>query len=182
MCAWQVSYPFAKHEDVSAEPSNAALECPFSLQATSEGGQGLVLQYTQLMVPMPVSDGPFIKLSALLQTMHCAPTKTLIMNIARIFAANVSNSPLLLEGPPGIGKTAVVNQVAMLLGVECERINFSSNTTIEHLYGSMVPRCVEGNRIFQWQDGKLLQALKQGKYHSFNVPQLQMGVQPLPTT
>lgn len=59
-------------------------------------------------------------------------------------------------------------QVARLLGYECERINFSASTTIEQLYGSFVPRMVANRREFSWQDGKLVQAVKQGKWLLFD--------------
>jgi midasin len=85
-----------------------------------------------------------------------------------VFAAITSGSSLLLEGPPGIGKTAVVNQVARLLGHRCERINFSASTTSEQLFGSIIPRWCNGERLFQWQDGKLLKALKDGAWVLFD--------------
>ena len=59
-------------------------------------------------------------------------------------------------------------QVARLLGWQCERINFSASTTIEQLYGSFVPRFVGNRREFSWQDGKLVQAIKQGKWLLFD--------------
>ena len=91
-------------------------------------------------------------------------TRTLINNLARVFTANFARSALLLEGPPGVGKTAVVLLAARLLGVQCERINFSSSTTLDQLIGSIIPVCIDGKRVFAWQDGKLVQALKEGKW------------------
>lgn len=69
-----------------------------------------------------------------------------------------------LPGPPGIGKTAAVLQVAALLGAECERINFSSSTTFEQLFGMYVPQYLNGRRVFAWQPGKMSQAIKAGKW------------------
>lgn len=54
--------------------------------------------------------------------------------------------------------------MARLLDVECERINFSASTTLEQLYGSYVPTFVDGKRVFNWQDGKLVQAIRAGKW------------------
>jgi len=88
----------------------------------------------------------------------------MVNQLARILAAIVSDSCLLLEGPPGTGKTAVVNQAAALFGVKCERINFSANTTVDQLIGGIVPRCSAGQRVFEWQDGKLLKAIKEKKW------------------
>ena len=71
----------------------------------------------------------------------------------------------MLSGPPGTGKTAVVSQVAkMVTGQEVVRINFSANTSLDHLMGAVVPRCVNGKRTFEWQDGKIVQALRAGQW------------------
>ncbi len=92
-------------------------------------------------------------------TMASAPIQSFINQVARIFAAICTGCPLLLEGPPGTGKTAVVSQVARIVtGKDVARINFSANTSLEHLLGALVPRCVEGRRTFEWQDGKVVQA------------------------
>jgi MoxR-like ATPase len=101
-------------------------------------------------------------------TFDKAPTATLINNVARIFAANYTGHPLLLEGPPGIGKTAVVEAVAKLMGIECERINLSGNTTLDQLIGSIVPSSVGGQRVFSWHDGKLVQALRSRQWILFD--------------
>ena len=58
----------------------------------------------------------------------------------------------------------VIVQVAKLLDAQYERINFSANTSIEQLYGSYVPTFVGGQRVFSWQDGKLVQAIRAKKW------------------
>lgn len=50
--------------------------------------------------------------------------------------------------------------MASLLGYELVRINFSSNTTVDQLLGSIVPTVENGVRVFAWQDGPLLRALR----------------------
>ena len=47
-----------------------------------------------------------------------------LCNLAKIFAGIVTRTSILLEGPPGSGKTSGVLQVAALLGIPCERVNF----------------------------------------------------------
>ena len=93
------------------------------------------------------------------------PTTTICKNIARIFASFTTNSALLLQGPPGIGKTAIVLAVANIVDAEVERINFSASTSVEQLFGSIVP-CVgaDGRRAFVWQDGKMLSAIRRNKW------------------
>jgi hypothetical protein len=64
---------------------------------------------------------------------------TFIDNLARIFAAIASKSPLLLEGPPGVGKTAVIMTAATLTSADIERINMSGSSTLDQLIGSIIP-------------------------------------------
>ena len=64
---------------------------------------------------------------------------TFVDNLARIFAAIASKSALLLEGPPGVGKTAVVMTASKLVGAEVERINMSGSSTLDQLIGSIIP-------------------------------------------
>lgn len=111
---------------------------------------------------------------AAMKRVYLSPTSTLLKNIARVFAAIASNCPLLLEGPSGIDKTAVFNQVAYLLTgkrAHCVRIDFSTNTTLDQFFGSITPRFVGGRWLFEWQDGILLQALKVGPSHPPDPPQ-----------
>jgi midasin (ATPase involved in ribosome maturation) len=54
--------------------------------------------------------------------------------------------------------------VAALLGVRCERINCSASTTLQQLLGGVMPRMQGGARVFSWQDGKLLRALREGSW------------------
>lgn len=45
-----------------------------------------------------------------------------------------------------------------------ERINLSASTTLAQLLGCVVPSVREGKRVFEWQDGKVLQALRAGAW------------------
>ncbi len=57
----------------------------------------------------------------------------------------------------------MVEQVAELLGLRCERINFSANTSVDQLLGSYIPQVSGGQRVFAWHDGALVRAIKEGK-------------------
>ena len=98
------------------------------------------------------------------RSLFCTSTPTLVLQLARIFASIISGNALLLEGPPGVGKTAVVDQVCRSLGVSCERINLSASTTLDHLFGSIIPQLINGKRQFKWRDGKLVKAIKEKKW------------------
>ena len=93
-------------------------------------------------------------------------TQTSLSNIARILASMASDLPLLLEGPPGIGKTAVVVQCAKFLGYKVERINFTKDTSVDTLIGKHIPRMDEhgGHLVFTWQDGRALEAYMNGSF------------------
>jgi MoxR-like ATPase len=53
-------------------------------------------------------------LSGILSRIRLTPTPSTIANMARVFVAAANGQPLLLVGPPGIGKTAVAQQVRLL--------------------------------------------------------------------
>ncbi|CAF1537809.1 unnamed protein product, partial [Rotaria sordida] len=96
--------------------------------------------------------------------LRISSTKTTCKNIARLFTADSARVPLLLEGPPGIGKTAIIDQVCKLRNEKLERINMSANTTVEQLFGSIVAKSDGNQRAFVWQDGVVTRALR--KKHS----------------
>lgn len=58
----------------------------------------------------------------------------------------------------------MVLAVARLLGFGVERICLSANTTTDQLFGTIIPTMVGQRRVFQWQDGKLLAALRLSKW------------------
>eukprot|EP00899_Mesostigma_viride_P017506 jgi/Mesvir1/25757/Mv01936-RA.1 len=103
-------------------------------------------------------------LGELVRQVSMSATATVVTNMARLFVAIGAHAPLLLEGPPGIGKTEIVRQVCGLLGYHYERINLAASTTKDQLFGCIVPRFVDGRHVFEWQDGKLTAALKSGSW------------------
>ncbi|GBG29381.1 Dynein heavy chain, cytoplasmic [Hondaea fermentalgiana] len=143
-----------------AEPSEEILRSPFQ-EIEHKDGRLIRCEYGGLVARMNDS----VSQRSSMERFGLHVTKTAVQNVARIFAAISAQSPLLLEGPPGIGKTASVEAVARLLGFEVKRINFSANTTPEQLFGSIIPRSTEdGKRVFEWQDGPLIEALKSKKW------------------
>lgn len=85
-------------------------------------------------------------------------------NALRLARAMQLGRPLLLEGPPGVGKTSLVVTMAAALGYPVTRINLSEHTDITDLFGADLP--VEGSPggRFAWRDGPLLRALKEGHW------------------
>ena len=96
-------------------------------------------------------------------TFPLALTKSVLNNISRILFSLHSSNRQLLAGPPGVGKTKIIEVLARMLGYNVVRINFSSNTTFEDLIGSFVPRVVNGQRSFEFQEGPLYISLNDNR-------------------
>ncbi|KAL9108063.1 MAG: hypothetical protein Q9227_007169 [Pyrenula ochraceoflavens] len=89
-------------------------------------------------------------------------TPTTSRNMMRLLRGLRLPKPILMEGSPGVGKTAIVTALAELVGKSLTRINLSDQTDLMDLFGSDVP--VEDADIgrFAWRDGPFLQAMQSG--------------------
>ncbi|KAF7458941.1 Midasin, partial [Cryptosporidium felis] len=104
---------------------------------------------------------------------------TTLRNISSIIRSMSIMKPILLEGAPGIGKTAIILTLSRLVGVRLHRINMSEQTDFSDLFGCEVP--VSGNNsedqigqkegiqkerkgLINWMDGILLYAMKKGDW------------------
>ena len=144
------------------EPTPECMITPLKYVQNQKGLNMIACTYTNVVIVSKSKD----RVKDLSSKLHpLEPTTTVCKNIARIFASFTTNSALLLQGPPGIGKTAIVLAVANIVDAEVERINFSASTSVEQLFGSIVP-CVgaDGRRAFVWQDGKMLSAIRSNKW------------------
>ncbi|KAK1813419.1 AAA ATPase midasin [Friedmanniomyces endolithicus] len=85
-------------------------------------------------------------------------------NAMRVVRAMQLSKPVLLEGSPGVGKTALVTAIATAASVPLTRINLSEQTDLLDLFGSDAP--VEGasTGVFVWRDAPFLQAMKRGDW------------------
>ncbi|KAF2171699.1 hypothetical protein M409DRAFT_17936 [Zasmidium cellare ATCC 36951] len=85
-------------------------------------------------------------------------------NAMRVLRALQLRKPILLEGSPGVGKTALVTAVAGAAGMPLTRINLSDQTDLLDLFGSDAP--VEGAQTgtFVWRDAPFLRAMKNGEW------------------
>ena len=57
----------------------------------------------------------------------------------KLLRAYTLGKPILVEGPPGVGKTALVEQVAKVTGRKLVRVNLSEQTDMMDLLGSEYP-------------------------------------------
>ncbi|KAF8819024.1 hypothetical protein IE077_001877, partial [Cardiosporidium cionae] len=102
-------------------------------------------------------------------TYHAASTAT---NLGKILRGLQLEKAILLDGPPGVGKTSLVQALAAHTGNSLIRINLSEQTDMMDLLGSDVPFSSssqthqEGRTLsqFQWMDGVLVQAMKTGQW------------------
>ncbi|ETN39269.1 uncharacterized protein HMPREF1541_05492 [Cyphellophora europaea CBS 101466] len=87
---------------------------------------------------------------------------TTLKNTMRIVRALQLDRPILLEGNPGVGKTAIVTALAQAVGKPFTRINLSDQTDLMDLFGADAPSENESLGKFSWKDGPLLQAMQTG--------------------
>jgi len=60
-------------------------------------------------------------------------------NLHRLLRAYQLNKPTLIEGPPGVGKTSLVENLARISGRTLTRVNLSEQTDMMDLLGSEYP-------------------------------------------
>lgn len=95
------------------------------------------------------------------KTNYCWKSNGVKSNCIRIMRALQLDKPILLEGPPGVGKTTMIQALANATGNSLIRINLSDQTDISDLFGCDLPMEGEGSAgKFLFRDGPFLTALK----------------------
>jgi midasin (ATPase involved in ribosome maturation) len=98
-------------------------------------------------------------------------TSTTILNLGRILRAMKIHRPILIEGPPGVGKSSLIANLAASTGHKLVRINLSEHSELSDLLGSDLPvssssssdsDSSSSSARFKWYDGIFLTAMKQG--------------------
>ncbi|XP_057535568.1 midasin isoform X3 [Amaranthus tricolor] len=109
----------------------------------------------------------------------CSPfllTSSLKSSFERVILSVNQKWPVLLYGPPGSGKTALINNLAQEIGNQVLSIHMDEQIDGRTLVGSYV--CTEQPGEFRWQPGPLTQAVKNGFWVVFeNIDQAASDVQ-----
>ncbi|KAJ3358451.1 hypothetical protein GGF32_000407 [Allomyces javanicus] len=89
-------------------------------------------------------------------------------SMKRLFALTVSclvhQEPVLLVGETGCGKTTVCQVLAALEQQELAIVNCHQHTETSDFIGSQRPTRDESDKLFEWQEGPLIQAMKDGHF------------------
>ncbi|GEM_PF-2253114 len=93
-------------------------------------------------------------------------TETTVSNMKRLALGIKLQENILMEGPTGAGKTALVKYLAHLTNHELRRINLSDTTDITEIIGGFKP-CSDpntGKQIYVWKDGIVVEAMRKGQW------------------
>ncbi|KII68692.1 Midasin [Thelohanellus kitauei] len=86
------------------------------------------------------------------------------LNLNELRKALLYDVPLLLEGPPGCGKTVSVAHLASCYHKKLTRINFSEHTELSDIFGTYVPNYQNSEIQFKWVNGPFIQAIVDGDW------------------
>jgi midasin len=73
------------------------------------------------------------------QSSFAFDAETTLSNLHRLLRGFQLDKPLLIEGPPGVGKTSLVENLARISGRTLSRVNLSEQTDMMDLLGSEYP-------------------------------------------
>lgn len=140
----------------------------FNLQVLRDAASFKVGYFSTPLGPQLLSESSSKKSGYVFET----PKVTL--NVGRILRAMQIGRPILLEGPPGVGKTSLITNLAKQTGHHLVRINLSEQTELSDLLGSDLPAvpvdddaddgAKKSQAKFKWYDGVFLTAMKEGHW------------------
>ena len=75
--------------------------------------------------------------------------ETTKINLLKLLRAYQLSKPILIEGPPGVGKTSLIENLAKVSGRKLVRVNLSEQTDMMDLLGSEYPVSSSSHRTKQ---------------------------------
>eukprot|EP00371_Babesia_bovis_P002713 XP_001611360.1 ATPase associated with various cellular activities (AAA) family protein [Babesia bovis T2Bo] len=91
-------------------------------------------------------------------------SKSSLSMFGKILRALKVDRPILLEGEPGVGKTASIGALATIYDTKLVRVNLSEHTDIMDLFGSDIPSGSGDASRFRWHNGPVLDAAINGHW------------------
>ncbi|CAD8213707.1 unnamed protein product [Paramecium octaurelia] len=88
--------------------------------------------------------------------------------IQRIYSAFSTKYIPCLIGPPGVGKSAIAQEIANIIKKKFCRICCSDSLSVEDLFGSYAPKIENNKVVFVFQQGYLAQAISQNSLILFD--------------
>jgi midasin len=117
-----------------------------------------------VLLPIPPSSGRAAgRAVAAARYVH---TPTSAENLVALATAVLKTDPILIEGPPGAGKTTLVEELARAAGVhDLVKLHLDDQVDAKVLLGAYVCTDVPGE--FRWQPGALAQVVSEGRWVVF---------------
>lgn len=97
------------------------------------------LPYISTQTHLGVQPFQITKLGSQIETSYAFDAKTTKVNLLKLLRAYELSKPILIEGPPGVGKTSLVEHLAKVTGRKLIRVNLSEQTDMMDLLGSEYP-------------------------------------------
>lgn len=94
-----------------------------------------------------------------------------------LLAALVAGGHVLLEGPPGVGKTLLVESLAELVQLERHRVQFTPDLTPADLIGTyVVMETAQGRRAFEFHEGPIFSNIVLADHINRGTPKVQSAL------
>ena len=111
---------------------NSSISSPFQLENKNKNKNIVISKYSKIGLEVEKFDNEKLK--------EIIWTESTIDLADALFVSLVSETILVLEGPPGRGKTALAKKMFEALNIEVNRINFSPSTTKDDVFSRIVPQ------------------------------------------
>ena len=136
-------FPEKLYKLITSEFNNALEACPLEF-CENNGKKYISSIYSGIILEFPENEYPNTD-----SLKDIKWTKSSVDIADAIMVALISNTILILEGPPGRGKTARSKAIYNYLNIDDEnlkRINFSPSTILEDVFARTIPK-IEGEKV-----------------------------------